>query len=73
MILRKELQNTNPTSKACMTALVGYVQNTSETITKPNHFFQIFSLYYEKNTAVSYYKEKRYILRVTPLLNLNKI
>ena len=35
-------------------------------------YFQIFPFYYETNTALREYKEKRYILRWKPTLNLNK-
>ena len=35
-------------------------------------YFQIFLFYYEKNTALREYKEKPYILRWKPPLNLNK-
>ena len=35
-------------------------------------FFQIFPFYYETNTALREIKEKRYILRCKPQLNLNK-
>ena len=35
-------------------------------------YFQIFPFYYETNTALREYKEKRYILRWKPPLNLNK-
>ena len=34
--------------------------------------FQIFPFYYKTNTALREYKEKRYILRWKPPLNLNK-
>ena len=35
-------------------------------------YSQIFAFYYEANTALKEYKEKRYILRWKPPLNLNK-
>ena len=35
-------------------------------------YFQIFPFYYEINTALTECKEKRYILRWKPPLNLNK-
>ena len=35
-------------------------------------YFQIFPFCYETNTALREYKEKRYILRWKPPLNLNK-
>ena len=35
-------------------------------------YFQILLLYYETNTALNEYKEKQYILRWKPPLNLNK-
>ena len=35
-------------------------------------YFQIFLFYYETNTTLREYKEKRYILRWKPTLNLNK-
>ena len=35
-------------------------------------YFQIFPFYYETNTALREYKEKQYILRWKPQLNLNK-
>ena len=35
-------------------------------------YFQIFPFYYETNTALSEYKEKRHFPRWKPLLNLNK-
>ena len=35
-------------------------------------YFQVLLLYYETNTALREYKEKQYILRWKPPLNLNK-
>ena len=35
-------------------------------------YFQIFPFYYETNTTLREYKERRYILRWKPPLNLNK-
>ena len=35
-------------------------------------YFQIFPFYYETKTTLREYKEKRYILRWKPPLNLNK-
>ena len=46
-------------SKTLITALAGYTQNILET----ELYFQIFPVYYETNTALKEYKEKRYILR----------
>ena len=36
-------------------------------------YFEILPLYNEKNTALREYKNKRYIIRRKPPLNLNKI
>ena len=71
-ILNKELQNINQMSKTRITSLVRYASEHLSDCNQAEPYFQIFPFYYETNTALREYKEKRYILIWKHTFDLNK-